>query len=70
MGWMVKIKGLDDYLHLVDIVDSKKPLEEGGGNIYSVRHPDGSVTNHHQNNVEDVKLPEELEQSMPVYMRD
>jgi hypothetical protein len=68
--WMVKLTGSDEYHPLVDIVDNKKPIHEGGGNVYSVRHPDGSVTVHHQSEVEDVKLAHELENSMPVHMRD
>lgn len=68
--WLVKLAGSDEYHPLVDIVDSKQPLHEGGGNTYSVRRPDGSVTHHHQNEIEDIKLPDELSNSMPVHMRD
>jgi hypothetical protein len=69
-GWMIKLSGSEEYHPLVDIVDNKKPLEEGGGNMYSIRRPDGSVTEHHQNEIEDVKFADELSNSMPVYMRD
>jgi hypothetical protein len=68
--WLVKLAGSDGYHPLVDIVDSKQPLHEGGGNVYSVRRPDGSVTHHHQDEIEDVKFADELSSSMPVHMRD
>lgn len=68
--WMAKISGKDEYLPVVDIKDNKKPLHEGGGNVYSVKQADGSVSDHHQDEVEDLKHSKELAESMPVFMRD
>lgn len=69
-GWMVKLAGSDEYHPLVDIADNKQNVGQGGGNIYSIKRPDGSVTQHHQDEVEDLKHSKELAQSMPVFMRD
>jgi len=68
--WMVKLSGEEGYHPLHDIKDSKLPIESGGGNIYYLKRPDGSVTEHHQSEVEDLLQNNELQQSMPTFMRD
>lgn len=68
--WLIKLTNEEGYHPLHDLIDSKQPLESGGGNIYHVKRPDGSISEHHQDEVEDLIHSSELEQSMPVFMRD
>lgn len=68
--WMAKLVGFDGYYPVVDIKDSKQSAHAGGGNIYTIKRPDNSVSEHHQDEIEDLKHSKELAESMPVFMRD
>jgi len=57
-GWYAKHE--DKWKKILDIVDSKKPAHEGGGNMY---HLEGNKQPVHQDEIEDVASPQELNKS-------
>lgn len=54
-GWYAQHSG--SWHKIKDVTDSKKPVHEGGGNMYTLEGVDKPV---HQDDIEDIASPEEL----------